>query len=178
MIKQILLLPIIIGITFFVNSIIVIEDKDTIIADKELTITEQQLNISSVIEENGKLKNKLLDILSKGIKVTVTNYNPVKNQTDNTPNILADLSEIQTEKASRYQYVAVSRNLHERWGGFLKFGDLILLKNAEGKDGIYIVKDVMNQRFVNAIDILETYGINNYKYVNVDLYKLSWIVDS
>ncbi len=160
----------------FVNTAVIPMNKDQIIAEKNQKIEEYLTRIDSTQTVNEQLKNRILDILSKGIKVTVTNYNPVRQQTDDTPNILADQSKIDVHSASKYQYVAISRNLHERWGGFLKFGDLILIKNAEGKDGIYCVRDVMNERFVNAIDILETMGTENYKYYGVDLYKLSWIV--
>ena len=54
-----------------------------------------------------------------GLDVTVTMYHPVKQQTDRTPNILADGTKITVHKASEYRYVAVSRNLLKRWGGFV-----------------------------------------------------------
>ena len=43
--------------------------------------------------------------------VTVTMYHPTRQQTDSTPNITADGTKINIWKASKYRYVAVSRDL-------------------------------------------------------------------
>ena len=106
-----------------------------------------------------------------GLDVTVTMYHPVKHQTDGTPDILADGTKITIHKASEYKYVAVSRNLLKRWGGLLDYGDFIVLKGTGGKDGVYQVKDTMNKRFVNRIDILESPGGNPYKYTSAKIQK-------
>ena len=106
-----------------------------------------------------------------GIDVTVTMYHPVRHQTDRTPNILADGTKITIHKASEYKYVAVSRNLLKRWGGWLDYGDFIVLKGTSGKDGVYQVKDTMNSRFVNRIDILESPGVKPYKFVDAKIKK-------
>ena len=106
-----------------------------------------------------------------GIDVTVTMYHPVRHQTDRTPDVLADGTKITIHKASEYRYVAVSRNLLKRWGGWLDYGDFIVLKGTDGKDGVYQVKDTMNKRFVNRIDILESPGVNPYKFVDAKIKK-------
>ena len=106
-----------------------------------------------------------------GIDVTVTMYHPVKHQTDRTPDVLADGTKITIHKASEYRYVAVSRNLLKRWGGWLDYGDFIVLKGTDGKDGVYQVKDTMNKRFVNRIDILESPGVKPYKFVDAKIKK-------
>jgi 3D (Asp-Asp-Asp) domain-containing protein len=106
-----------------------------------------------------------------GLDVTVTMYHPVRHQTDRTPNILADGTKITIHKASEYRYVAVSRNLLKRWGGWLDYGDFIVLKGTDGKDGVYQVKDTMNKRFVNRIDILESPGVKPYKFTNATIKK-------
>ena len=106
-----------------------------------------------------------------GLDVTVTMYHPVKHQTDRTPNILADGTKITIHKASEYRYVAVSRNLLKRWGGWLDYGDFIVLKGTDGKDGVYQVKDTMNKRFVNRIDILESPGTKPYKFTDAKIKK-------
>ena len=98
-------------------------------------------------------------------------YHPVKHQTDRTPNILADGTKITIHKASEYRYVAVSRNLLKRWGGWLDYGDFIVLKGTDGKDGVYQVKDTMNKRFVNRIDILESPGVKQYRFDNAKIKK-------
>ena len=56
-------------------------------------------------------------------------------------------------------------------GGFLDYGDFIVLKNTDGKDGVYQVKDTMNPRWVNRIDILETPGTEPYKFTDAKIMK-------
>jgi len=87
----------------------------------------------------------------------------VKEQTDSTPNILADGTRIRTQDASNYKFIAVSRNLLKRWGGWLNHGDFVFLKGTDHKDGVYQVRDTMNKRFVNRIDILESIDVKPYK---------------
>ena len=105
-------------------------------------------------------------------KVTVTMYHPVSGQTDDTPNITADGSVIRINSASEYRYVAVSRNMLIRNKGFLNFGDYIWL-DAGKKSGVYQVRDVMNKRFVNRVDILETPGTIPYKYNEASLRRIN-----
>lgn len=106
-----------------------------------------------------------------GLDVVVTMYHPVRHQTDGTPDILADGTKIRIHKASEYKYVAVSRNLLKRWGGWLDYGDFIILTGTDGKDGVYQVKDTMNKRFVNRIDILESPGTKPYKFTDAKIKK-------
>ena len=115
---------------------------------------------------------------TEGIHVTVTMYQPVERQTDSTPNILADGTRIRTEKASNYKFIAVSRNLLKRWGGWLDYGDFILLKDTDGKDGVYQVRDTMNPRWVNRIDILESIDVKPYKYDNAQIIKTNLTFNS
>ena len=105
-------------------------------------------------------------------KVTVTMYHPVSGQTDDTPNITADGSVIRINNASEYRYIAVSRNMLIRNDGFLNFGDYIWL-DAGKKSGVYQVRDVMNRRFVNRVDILETPGTIPYKYSDASLRRIN-----
>ena len=105
-------------------------------------------------------------------KVTVTMYHPVSGQTDDTPNITADGSIIRINNASEYRYIAVARNMLIRNGGFLNFGDYIWL-DAGKKSGVYQVRDVMNKRFVNRVDILETPGTIPYKYSEASLRRIN-----
>ena len=130
--------------------------------------------IDSLTIENDSLKIRLDNIFEYGIEVDVTMYRPTRRETDSTPNITADGTKIKISEASRYRFVAVSRNLLERWGGFLNYGDFVLLKDAGHKDGIYRVKDTMNARWVNVVDILESPGTNPYKFENASLTLLDW----
>ena len=130
--------------------------------------------IDKLVIENDSLKIRLDSIFEYGIEVDVTMYRPIRRETDSTPNITADGTKIKINEASRYRFVAVSRNLLERWGGFLNYGDFVLLKDAGHKDGIYRVKDTMNARWVNVVDILESPGTDPYKFTNASLTLLDW----
>ena len=131
--------------------------------------------IDSLEDDRVRLQLRI-DELSNGVRldgldVVVTMYHPVRHQTDGTPDILADGTKITIHKASEYNYVAVSRNLLKRWGGWLDFGDFIVLSGTSGKDGVYQVKDTMNKRFVNRIDILESPGVKPYKFTDAKIKK-------
>ena len=130
--------------------------------------------IDRLLLENDSLQTKLSNIFEYGIEVDVTMYRPTRYETDSTPNITADGTKIKISEASRYRFVAVSRNLLKRWGGFLNYGDFVLLKDAGHKDGIYRVKDTMNARWVNVVDILESPGTDPYKFENASLTLLDW----
>ena len=103
--------------------------------------------------------------------VTVTMYNPIPSQTDSTPNELADGTKINPNKASEYRYVALSRDLLARWGGPFKYGDYIIIEDIGKNSGIYQVRDTMNPKHTNRVDILKTSGSREFKYTNVIMYK-------
>ena len=105
--------------------------------------------------------------------VTVTMYQPVPEQTDSTPNITADGTVIKVDRASEYRYVAVSQNMLVKNGGFLKFGDYVWV-DAGKKSGVYQVRDVMNKRYTDRIDILEGVDVRPYKYDYARMVKLDY----
>ena len=101
--------------------------------------------------------------------VTVTTYNPTRNQTDSTPNETADGTIIKPWKATEYRYVALSRDLIARWGGPFEYGDYIVIEGTDKWDGVYQVRDTMNRKWTNRVDILTTNS--KFKYDNVVMYK-------
>ena len=125
--------------------------------------------------DNSELRDELSEYFKYGIEVDVTMYQPVYPQTDRTPNITADGTRIRISKASEYKFVALSRNLLKRWGGPFDYGDFILLKGTKDKDGVYQVRDTMNAKWVNVVDILESKGVEPYKYMNAHIFKLPWV---
>ena len=131
--------------------------------------------IERLESENSVLKDELSHYDEYGIEVDVTMYQPVYPQTDKTPDITADGTRIRISKASDYKFVALSRNLLKRWGGPFDYGDFILLKGAGKKDGVYQVRDTMNPKWVNVVDILESKGVEPYKFTNAHLFKLPWV---
>jgi len=124
---------------------------------------------------NDSLKERLSEYEEYGIIVDVTMYQPVYPQTDKTPDITADGTRIRIHKASEYKFVALSRNLLKRWGGPFDYGDFILIKDAGHKDGVYQVRDTMNPKWVNVVDILESKGVEPYKFTDAHIFKLPWV---
>ena len=125
--------------------------------------------------QNKDLSDRLSEFYEHGIKVDVTMYQPVYPQTDMTPNITADGTRIRIKQASNYKFVALSRNLLKRWGGPFDYGDFILIKNAGHKDGVYQVRDTMNPKWVNVVDILESENVRPYKFTDAHIFKLPWV---
>ena len=123
---------------------------------------------------NNALERKLSEYQKYGIIVDVTMYQPDRIQCDDTPDITADGTRIRIHKASEYKFVALSRNLLKRWGGPFDYGDFILIKDAGRKDGVYQVRDTMNPKWVNVVDILESMTVAPYKFENCDIFKLDW----
>jgi hypothetical protein len=130
------------------------------------------------IRELSFYKNRIIELESvvdeyklEGLDVTVTMYHPIYPQTDKTPSITADGTRISIKNASEHKFVALSRNLLTRWGGPFEYGDFILLRGTDGKDGVYQVRDTMNRRYINYIDILESPGTEPYKFDNATIIK-------
>ena len=132
--------------------------------------------VDKLLVENVNLHEDLSEFYKYGIEVDVTMYQPVYPQTDSSPNITADGTHIRISKASEYKFVALSRNLLKRWGGPFDYGDFILIKGTTDshKDGVYQIRDTMNSKWVNVVDILESVHIKPYKYENVHIYKMNW----
>ena len=135
-------------------------------------------SVRTMESENERLNALVEEFKLEGMEVTVTMYHPVRSQTDSTPNILADGTRIRVHKASEYRFIAVSRNLLKRHGGFLEYGDFIVLKGTGQKDGVYQVKDTMNKRFVNRIDILESPGTKPYKVDSATIMKTNLVLNN
>jgi len=122
-------------------------------------------------EQVWELENDCSNNFSNRIsyKVTVTTYNPTKAQCDDTPHITADGTHFKTWKASSYRYVALSRDLLSRWGGPFEYGDYIVIEGTGDRDGVYQVRDTMNPKWTNRVDILTTN--DRFKYDDVVMYK-------
>ena len=129
--------------------------------------------MDSTWKENSYLKNKVSQLENGtnviSFNVTVTTYNPTKAQCDDTPNITADGTKFKTWKASSYRYVALSRDLLSRWGGPFEYGDYIIIEGTGDRDGVYQVRDTMNPKWTNRVDILTTNS--KFKYNNITMYK-------
>ena len=137
--------------------------------------TIQALQLVAYLDDCGRkidgFKKKINDQEANKLKVVVTMYHPVPEQTDSTPNVTADGTVFRIENASDYRYIAVSQNMLIRNGGFLDYGDWVVV-DAGKKSGLYQVRDTMARRWTNRIDILESPGVVPYKYNDGSLRKL------
>ena len=151
------------------------------VADSLMTVnTMRGLQLATTLDECQRkligIKEKVNAEAARKLKVTVTMYHPVPEQTDSTPNITADGTVFRIENASDYRYIAVSQNMLIRNGGFLDYGDWVVVSAGE-KSGLYQVRDTMHRRWINRIDILESPGVRPYKYNNASLQKLVYNID-
>ena len=138
---------------------------DNVIANINAENRMLQEKVWNLTDENNEMlySNRIM------YRVTVTTYNPTRAQTDSTPNITADGTRINPRKATQYRYVALSRDLLSRWGGPFEYGDYIVIEGTGDRDGIYQVRDTMNPRWTNRVDILTTNS--KFKYDNIVMYK-------
>ena len=143
-------------------------------------LDERHDEIMSLQEQVWELQNNCDTQYTNKIsyKVTVTTYNPTKEQCDSTPNITADGTRIKPWRATDYRFVALSRDLLSRWGGPFEYGDYIVIEGTDGWDGIYQVRDTMNPKWTNRVDILTTNS--RFKYDNITMYKYvdEYVVDN
>lgn len=107
----------------------------------------------------------------KIFKVTVTKYNPVKEQCDDDPLITADNSKIclNNLNAGKLKWVAVSRDLRKHF----KYGEKIIIKcdHDPSINGEYEVHDTMNPRYTRTIDLLSPIGDTKGKWKDVEIKK-------
>ncbi|WP_439883388.1 hypothetical protein ACSX1A_09465 [Pontibacter sp. MBLB2868] len=92
---------------------------------------------------------------TRTLTVSASIYHPEPNQTDSTPYITADGSHINKRDPKKHRWIAVSRDLHTKWGGDISFGDSLWVTGISDElDGLYIVRDLMNRRIHKQIDLL------------------------
>jgi hypothetical protein len=87
----------------------------------------------------------------------LTVYNPVRKQCDSTPLITASNQRINKTKlmSGSIRWMALSRDLLERWGGKIQYGDTIKVYSGDPSiDGLWVVQDTMHRRFRNSGDLL------------------------
>lgn len=131
------------------------------------SISKDKIKDTKKISEKKETRRKK-DI--KVVKVTVTIYNPISSQTDNSPLITADNSKIHLGKlkTGRLKWIAVSRDLINK--GIVDFGSEVrIYSNIKEIDGIYEVHDIMNSRFRKRIDILKPTGHKKGKWEDIKI---------
>jgi len=90
------------------------------------------------------------DMKPKAVTVTLTTYTVDVSQTDDTPLITASGFKLDSINPRKHKVIAISRDLKTKF----KFGSKVRITNAGEFNGVYIVRDLMNKRFKQKIDIL------------------------
>ena len=98
--------------------------------------------------------------------ITLTVYNPVESQCDDTPLITANGTKIDLEKLKKgeIKYCAVSRDLLSE----IPYGSIIYIEGY----GEYEVVDTMNKRIKMGVDILQDVSEKGFKKTNVRILKV------
>ena len=138
----------------------------------DLAKTMNEIPLVSEVKEPVEVKVKPKKRKIVKLHVTATMYYPVVNQCDKDPLVTAGMFTINPRKASEHKWIAMSRNLLKRWKGDFDYGDLVEIKGAGKKSGVYKVVDTMNKRYKDRIDILETEGTSFYKFNDIQIAKL------
>jgi hypothetical protein len=102
------------------------------------------------------VKPKTLEPRSFTLDV-LTVYNPDRRQCDTSPLITASNHRINQNKlkSGAIRWMALSRDLLKRWGGYIHYGDTVnLIAGDPSIDGTWVVHDTMHRRFRNRGDLL------------------------
>ena len=119
-----------------------------------------------IIKVEKEVEEKVADEFRK--IVTLTTYSTTEGETDDSPNITASGFEIDEDNPRKHRIIAVSRDLKRK----LRFGEKVILSNAGRFNGVWYVRDLMNSRFRNKIDVLINEDDKQTKMFGVVLKKL------
>lgn len=106
----------------------------------ELALAKHTAEARKIMVEEARLLQKAVNASNQVVKVTVTAYNPVEEQTDSDPLIAASMRKV------REGTVAVSRDLFDQ--GWV-FGKKIRIEGL----GIFEINDLMNKRYTKRVDV-------------------------
>ena len=151
---KILKAGVIIGLVWFIGFTLFVWDSPKPRMIEEIEI--QKLPIAEVVVEEDTTAEVAKEVEIEKEFVTVTVYNPVPGQCDDSPLITADNSKIDLDKLKKgkLKWVAVSRDLLKE--GKVKYGDKIRLTcdKDPAMNGIFVVHDTMHPRWKKRIDVL------------------------
>lgn len=126
---------------------------------------EYEQYLDSIMKE--ELNNEMTE--EEIVKVTATVYNPIESQCDSDPLITADNSKIDLEKLNqgKLKWIAVSRDLRKQF----RYGSKVIIRceSDPSINGIYEVRDTMNERYRSCIDILKPIGQSKGKWHDVEI---------
>ena len=121
---------------------------------------------TNVIEVEKKVEEEVAKEFRR--VVTLTTYSVTEGETDDSPTITASGFEIDEDNPKKHRIIAVSRDLKRK----LRFGEKVVLSNAGKFNGVWYVRDLMNSRFRNKIDILINETDKHTKLVGVVVRKI------
>lgn len=121
---------------------------------------------TNVIEVEKKVEEEVAKEFRR--VVTLTTYSVTEGETDDSPTITASGFEIDEDNPKKHRIIAVSRDLKRK----LRFGEKVVLSNAGKFNGVWYVRDLMNSRFRNKIDVLIDEGDKQTKMFGVIIKKL------
>lgn len=119
-------------------------------------------------EIEAMMKEEVANEVKKFV-VTMTTYTIDASQTDETPLETASGFKLDENNPKKHRVIAVSRDLKKK----LKFGEKVRVSNAGKYNGTYYVRDLMNPRWKNKIDILINPDDNHTKLKGVILSKIN-----
>tara|TARA_R110002096_G_scaffold232252_5_gene422111 strand:+ start:1993 stop:2355 length:363 start_codon:yes stop_codon:yes gene_type:complete len=106
-------------------------------------------------------------LLSIDQTVTVTCYQATVAQCDSDPFTTAFGYKIDPKDPMSHRYIAISRDLET----YFSPGDSVIVTGAGVYDGMWMVADRMNRRWVNRIDLLVGYDSYVDKFTGVTIKK-------
>lgn len=114
------------------------------VAENSRIITELQQGVDMLDKWDDEALERAKDRMRtmRFVPVVVSAYNPVADQTDNTPEITA------SNKRVRDGMVALSRDLEKEYG--FTFGDTVVIEGH----GSFVFEDRMDKRWSRRVDIL------------------------
>ena len=143
------------------------------------TLSDSQIYELGTIDTSGVIYNEPFydysedpewKLLCSDVEATV--YHAVKSQCNDDVKNTACMFQLNLDNPESHKIIAMERTMMKQYG--LKFGDLVKVKGAGPRDGVYQIQDVMNKRFAgkHKIDFLINLDSKIGKWNNVKIYKL------
>ena len=137
------------------------------------TVKDKRFPLKHSMEITSKMAHEPLLILcpygdieaKPKFNVSATIYKALHPMTDLT----ASGIKLDTVKAGKHRIIAVSRDLMKNG---LSFGSKVFITGTGTHDGVWIVQDLMHQKWRNRIDFLSDADARNNKWKNITMIKL------
>lgn len=141
------------------------EDIKQVAYDAQIECIEDEIGEETYAEPEPKWQ-----LIADDVETTV--YNASKQQCNSEPSKTASGFIINMRSPESHRLIAMERTMMAKFG--LHYGDLVLVKGTNGRDGVYQIQDTMNKRFkgLHKIDILINSDSQRGKWEGIEVYKL------